>query len=216
MLYNMVENRPLIVVSELKVLINLTKVLERSWKSPYFWSAQMCGNHDLKMCSTKIWPFCSYLNVSTGKCCLQNESLCSSFNVLEIPPLFHIVQTQWNICLGELGHHSFRKWFVACSAPIHYLNQHLLVNLRNFNWMNWKCCLQNGSYFFLASNLLNHWDWMMHICITKQGQLTHWGRDKMDAISQTTFSHTISSMKTVVFWLNFHWNMFARVQLTII
>ena len=44
MLYNMVENRPLTVVSELKVLINLTKVLERSWKSPYFWSAQMCGN----------------------------------------------------------------------------------------------------------------------------------------------------------------------------
>ena len=30
MLYNMVENRPLTVVSELKVLINLTKVLERS------------------------------------------------------------------------------------------------------------------------------------------------------------------------------------------
>ena len=45
MLYNMVENRPLTVVSELKVLINLTKVLERSWKSPYFWSAQRCGNH---------------------------------------------------------------------------------------------------------------------------------------------------------------------------
>ena len=30
MLYNMVENRPLTVVSELKVLINLTKVLEKS------------------------------------------------------------------------------------------------------------------------------------------------------------------------------------------
>ena len=48
MLYNMVENRPLTVVSELKVLINLTKVLERSWKSPYFWSAQMCGNPDYR------------------------------------------------------------------------------------------------------------------------------------------------------------------------
>ena len=46
--------------------------------------------------------------------------------------------------------------------------------------------------------------------------LTHWGRDKMDAISQTTFSRAFSSMKIVVFWLNFHWNMFARVQLTII
>ena len=48
------------------------------------------------------------------------------------------------------------------------------------------------------------------------GKLTHWGRDKMDAISQTTFSRAFSSMKIVVFWLNFHWNMFPRVQLTII
>ena len=46
--------------------------------------------------------------------------------------------------------------------------------------------------------------------------LTHWGWDKMDAISQTTFSRAFSSMKIIVFWLNFHWNMFARVQLTMI
>ena len=46
--------------------------------------------------------------------------------------------------------------------------------------------------------------------------LTHWGRDKMDAISQTTFSRAFSAMKIAAFWLNFHWNMFARVQLTII
>ena len=46
--------------------------------------------------------------------------------------------------------------------------------------------------------------------------LTHWGRDKMDAISQTTVSWAFSSMEIAVFWLNFHWNMFARVQLAII
>ena len=51
---------------------------------------------------------------------------------------------------------------------------------------------------------------------TGLNMLTHWGWDKMDAISQTTFSRAFSSMKIVVFWLNFHWNMFARVQLTII
>ena len=46
--------------------------------------------------------------------------------------------------------------------------------------------------------------------------LTHWGRDQMDAISQTTFSRAFSSLKMAVFELNFHWNMFVRVQLTII
>ena len=45
--------------------------------------------------------------------------------------------------------------------------------------------------------------------------LTHWGRDKMDAISQTTFSSAFSSMKMFEFWLKFHWSLFVGVQLTI-
>ena len=45
--------------------------------------------------------------------------------------------------------------------------------------------------------------------------LTHWGRDKMDAISQTTFSNAFSWMKMFEFRLKFHWNMFLRVQSTI-
>ena len=45
--------------------------------------------------------------------------------------------------------------------------------------------------------------------------LTHWGRDKMDAISQTTFSSAFSWMKMFEFRLKFHWSLFLRVQLTI-
>ena len=39
--------------------------------------------------------------------------------------------------------------------------------------------------------------------------LTHWGRDKMDAISQTTFSNPFSSMKMHELRLRFHWSLFA-------
>ena len=50
--------------------------------------------------------------------------------------------------------------------------------------------------------------------------LTHWGRDKMATIFQMTYSKAISkpfsSMKVFVYWLMFHWNLFPRVQLTII
>ena len=46
--------------------------------------------------------------------------------------------------------------------------------------------------------------------------LTHWGRDKMDAISQTTCSSAFSGMKMFEFRLRFHWSLFRRVQLTII
>ena len=45
--------------------------------------------------------------------------------------------------------------------------------------------------------------------------LTHWGRDKMAAIFQTTFSNAFSWMKMFEFRLRFHWSLFPRVQLTI-
>ena len=45
--------------------------------------------------------------------------------------------------------------------------------------------------------------------------LTHWGRDKMDAISQTTFSSAFSWMKMYEFRLKFHWSLFLRIQWTI-
>ena len=45
--------------------------------------------------------------------------------------------------------------------------------------------------------------------------LTHWGQDKTDAISQTTFSNAFSWMKMFEFLLKFHWSLFLRVQLTI-
>ena len=45
--------------------------------------------------------------------------------------------------------------------------------------------------------------------------LTHWGRDKMAAIFQTTFSNAFSWMKMFKFRLRFHWSLFPRVQLTI-
>ena len=47
-------------------------------------------------------------------------------------------------------------------------------------------------------------------------RLTHWGRDKMDAISQATFSNAFSWMKLYEFQLKFHWSLFLRVQLTIL
>ena len=45
--------------------------------------------------------------------------------------------------------------------------------------------------------------------------LTHWGRDKMDAISQTTSSSGFSWMKMFEFRLKFQWSLFLSVQLTI-
>ena len=50
---------------------------------------------------------------------------------------------------------------------------------------------------------------------TGEKGLTHWGWDKMDTISQTTFSNAFSWMKMYEFGLKFHWSLFLGVQLTI-
>ena len=63
-----------------------------------------------------------------------------------------------------------------------------------------------------------NWLWLslqMHIYVICRSELTHWGRDKMDAISQTTLSNAFLWMKMLEFWLKFHWSLFLRVQLTI-
>ena len=46
--------------------------------------------------------------------------------------------------------------------------------------------------------------------------LTHWGRDKVAANFQTTFSNAFSPMKMFEFRLIFHWILFLRVQFIII
>ena len=42
--------------------------------------------------------------------------------------------------------------------------------------------------------------------------LTHWGRDKMSTIFQTTFSKAFSWKKMCQFWLKFHWNLFLFLR----
>ena len=45
------------------------------------------------------------------------------------------------------------------------------------------------------------------------GVFTHWGQDKMAAISHMTYSKAFSWMKMFEFRLQFHWSLFPRVQL---
>ena len=46
-------------------------------------------------------------------------------------------------------------------------------------------------------------------------ELTHWGPDKLAAVSQTTVSNALYWMKMYEFRLRFHWHLFLRVQLRI-
>ena len=99
----------------------------------------------------------------------------------------------WSLFLSfesTIFHHLFRSWLGAIQATSHYLNQ---------RWLDYRCiCVSRPQWV----NSFHSW-------------LTHWGRDKMDAISQTIFSNTFSWMKIFQLLSKFHWSLFARVILTI-
>ena len=87
-------------------------------------------------------------------------------------------------------------------------------------WLHWYYSWERKKWWFLLFTLTSYF------CTTKQNScevtllmkycmLTHWDRDKMDAILQTIFSNAFSWMKMFQLRLKFHWSLFPRVKLTI-
>ena len=72
-------------------------------------------------------------------------------------------------------------------------------------------------YFFASINMCDRRCTIicMQIMLFHTQVLSHWGRDKIAAISQTTFSKAFSSKKFFEFRLKFDWNLFPWVQLKI-
>ena len=65
-----------------------------------------------------------------------------------------------------------------------------------------------------TSHYLNQWwldCWRIYASLGLN-ELTHWGWDEMDNISQMTFSNVFSSVKMFELWWKFHWSLFLRVQ----
>ena len=80
-------------------------------------------------------------------------------------------------------------------------------------WRNDIKC--NYMFMFPLKNLARKG--LIHLLFSHStaAALTHWGRDQIDAISQTTFSNAFSRMKMNEFRLGFHWSLFLRFELTI-
>ena len=68
-----------------------------------------------------------------------------------------------------------------------------------------------GSINIIPWAMIKLWIKPLFVCFLS----THWGRDKIAAISQMTFSNVFSSMKMFQFQLKFHWRLLLRIQLTI-
>ena len=148
MLYNMVEiNRPLTVVSELKVLINLTKVLERSWKSPYFWSAQRCGNpgngmelemqmfpDDLPLANIDADGYCCHFMRSSVRTTIHGLGFVYCIQSKRLEEMAYNL-TCW--CIQMAKHSAFNTLVDTGDICCHYW-QHILVNIGvDWPWPVW-------------------------------------------------------------------------------
>ena len=72
----------------------------------------------------------SFIRINT---CFRNTTT-AWFSMTRLnPPLMP------HICISEVGHHWFRQWLVACSAPSHCLNQcWLIINWALRNKLHWN------------------------------------------------------------------------------
>ena len=131
----------------------------------------------------------------------------SSFSSIRIPIIQ--IRLSWDhlICL---------MWI-----PI-LVRQHLYIGNPLTRTMSSKrlVCSSHSSRIFHKNMSEPSWSvWLDHWHLLSAGTAmspsTHWGPDKMAAISQTTLSITFSWMKMLELRLNFHWSLFLRVQLTI-
>ena len=91
-----------------------------------------------------------------------------------------------------------------------------IISLSLLNFLYYTQCSRHKDQIHICPVIhLNIKYRSIKICIYHV-YLTHWGRDKMVAIFQTTFTNAFSWMKIYGFRLRFHWRLFLRVQLTII
>ena len=101
-------------------------------------------------------------------------------------------------------------WHVDATAYIRILQVHVTKDPRHLrNSISWHFISRwkDSREEIMSSTWSVFWN---------RRNLTHGGRDEMDAIWQTTFSSAFSWMKIFEFRLKFHWSLFLRVQLTIL
>ena len=113
-----------------------------------------------------------------------------------------------------------------------YVGRQASMNLplENVKWNEWNAVHSNisniqyrnchalGIFFFFSSSFFffNHdKSTLVPEVVWRQRDDKHWGRNKMDAIFQTTISSGFYQMEMYEFRLQFHWSLFLRVQLTI-
>ena len=132
-------------------------------------------------------------------------------------------------CLGEYFGEKGTHFYIENKMLSYWWNFHQRLHQKlsfdTFEYsLSWKCqkwhisFILNGPNWFWHRVIRKDQDVKTHPSKTKgpfhEYGLTHWGRDKMAAIFQTTFSNAFTWMEMHEFRFRFHWNLFPRFQST--
>ena len=134
----------------------------------------------------------------------------------------------WNIngFIWLIFTHIFQRCFVSIGAVVLLLGfwgwgkvlALLQTTFRNaLSWMKMPLIWHSTDLSAMVQNIISqNWSNNWHRTVHKSlSSLTHWGRERMAAISQTTFSNVFSWMRILKIWLKFHWSLFVSAQFKI-
>ena len=144
--------------------------------------------------------FCTYPNsnkVIASECCICDAATCVT---VAHSPAWYYSQTDFPSILID-------EWIWLMSEFDWWVNSPSLI--ARFMGPTWG---PSGTDRTQVGPMLATWTllikvkWAPDLSLSRHilNGLTHWGRDKMAAISQTTLSNAFSWMKMLKFWLKFH------------
>ena len=108
-----------------------------------------------------------------------------------------LIAVQYNIIMANAS------WYVVLGLLMLYSRGHSTSTVQGAIWPSLSPCT-------VINPIL-----LTYLHLQCAHNFTHRGRDKMAAISQTTFSKAFSIMKMYKFRLRFHWSLLPMVHLTI-
>ena len=146
------------------------------------------------MSSAKWQPFFISLNVSNTA--VTNNAIFSWANISIWPYLTYVSLPSTPVCLHNKCHVD-RKLLLIYDITV----QNYITHREGSEVLPSNRAYHPGGHY---------WDYYLGAL-----SLTHWGRDKMAAVSQTTLSNAFSWMKIHQFRLIYHGSLFLWVELTI-
>ena len=185
----------------------ITKCLSNKpscWNNKALWCGEICNKihinithvHGLLLSQNHFqdeanikWCSNDILQVQQSINCFvcENAERLKYYNIIKAPSTSAAIYPQW------------RLWFHRTKYTLHSI-KHREVS------MLYMCIQDIRSLHNLTG---------ISVSDAAERPLTHWGRDQIDAFSQTTFSNAFSRMKVNGFCLGFHWRLFLRLELTI-